>query len=374
MKKNKILFSGYYGHQNLGDDVFCLISRWGAKKYWNEENVSYLSKTGPTNKDFGMDYVLPNKSSNRIMDYFWQYKSIISTKINILAGGSILHSKYNIISPQHLIFFLARLKLRKVGAIGVSIGPFKSEKDYQYIKKQLNFFSFLIIRDKSSYDIAISMNLPYKPVLSSDLAYLLSNVYYKEPIETTNDKKVLGISLCPCKNTISKNLKNEEDRYEKIFKTLKLLCNSNIYFKFFIINGNENGDFEITNNMINKLQLEDSNFEIINYNEDIMQTIHILSSCDAVLSVRLHGAILSSVVNVPSLLVKYHTKCTDYLNDMDIDLKWRIGDINDEPEELKIKIEKLFLTSSKDFYKNKSKLLKLAELNFSQVNLQELIN
>ena len=113
---------------------------------------------------------------------------------------------------------------------------------------------------------------------------------------------------------------------------------------------------------------------MLNYNEDIMQTIHILSSCDAVLSVRLHGAILSSVVNVPSLLVEYHTKCTDYLNDMDIDLKWRIGDINDEPEELKIKIEKLFLTSSEDFYKNKGKLLKLAELNFSQVNLQELIN
>lgn len=41
----KLLFSGYYGHKNAGDDAFIEVITWGAKKYWNNINSKFVSKS-----------------------------------------------------------------------------------------------------------------------------------------------------------------------------------------------------------------------------------------------------------------------------------------------------------------------------------------
>ena len=36
--KMKIVYEGFYGYKNAGDDAFIEVSSWGAEKYWNCKN------------------------------------------------------------------------------------------------------------------------------------------------------------------------------------------------------------------------------------------------------------------------------------------------------------------------------------------------
>ena len=127
----------------MGDDAFGIIATLGVKKYWSKYNSSLLSSTGPTSKDVSINYSLPKKQRFRGEFLLHTFKNIFKSDMLVLAGGSILHSQYKISTINGLIFFLANIGLCKMGAIGVSIGPFKTEEDYRYIKKQLLNFKFL---------------------------------------------------------------------------------------------------------------------------------------------------------------------------------------------------------------------------------------
>lgn len=35
--RSDILFTGYYGQMNTGDDAFVQVASWGASKYWKKK-------------------------------------------------------------------------------------------------------------------------------------------------------------------------------------------------------------------------------------------------------------------------------------------------------------------------------------------------
>ena len=37
--KRQVIFTGYYGNFNTGDDAFCAISAWGADHYWKTNDI-----------------------------------------------------------------------------------------------------------------------------------------------------------------------------------------------------------------------------------------------------------------------------------------------------------------------------------------------
>jgi len=368
MKKDKIIFAGYYGAKNTGDDMFGVIASWGAVHYWNNSNIALLSHIGSSSDSISINFALSKTKYFRGYHTLQSFYKIFKTKYIVLAGGSILHSRHKRISPRSFMFYLSKLKIIKIGAIGVSLGPFSSEKEYKYINDVLKEFKFLVVRDRTSYEIALRMNLPYKPVLGADLAFLLpqimKNIEFKKSPKTT--KKLLGISLCHYERYASKSLENEQRRENKIFKVLnKLKNNQDIKFRFFIINNNTgSGDEKLTNYMIKSLQLTQNRYEIISYNTDTLQTVNYIGECDAMFSVRLHGAIFAASQNIPSLLVEYHNKCTDYLDDIGVSKEWRIGDMESIVEEVVSKIHLLLNMKSNNFYVKRNNLLLAVKKNF----------
>jgi ABC-type branched-subunit amino acid transport system permease subunit len=42
MFKTDILFNGYYGYLNTGDDAFVEVAAWGAAYIWKKSNVRFL--------------------------------------------------------------------------------------------------------------------------------------------------------------------------------------------------------------------------------------------------------------------------------------------------------------------------------------------
>ena len=112
----------------------------------------------------------------------------------ISAGGSTFskHSKYSLKEVALHTGRKANKKL-KLGAIGVSVGPFRSVKDEKETVRYLKEINFLTLRDRRSYDYATSLDLPYKPIEAFDLAALLPEVYHDIDIikKEMNNKKLL---------------------------------------------------------------------------------------------------------------------------------------------------------------------------------------
>lgn len=365
---HKIIFEGYYGAENTGDDLFGLVSTWGSLKYWKKNNTLLMCNKGPISNTIEINYALSKKRYFKGYHLLESYLEILKTNYVILSGGSILHSKHKLISTRSFIFALAKLKIIKVAAIGVSIGPFNSEKDYLYIQEILKEFQFLVLRDKESYKIALEMNLPYNPILGADLAFLIPKMTSnnKQINNSNHSQKIIGVSLCHYERYSSKNFEKEKKRENKIFEVLNKLKNDlTIKFNFFIINGNNiSGDKEITHSFINNLKLNSNQYIVSEYTEDTIKTIEKISTCNVMFSTRLHGAIFAASLNIPSILVEYHKKCTDYLDDIGILEEWRIGDMKGDPSLIVKKLYNLINYQYNDYYPNRTELIKNAEKNF----------
>lgn len=367
--ESEVLFTGYYGQLNTGDDAFVVVANWGAKKYWNKKNNKFLAIEENLPKVRGVKgypFSFPRTYSS-------QSKLLISnTNYLISAGGSTIHSallKNNI--KQLALNEKKKGSNLKIGGIGVSIGPFKTIRDEQAVIEYLKNIDFLAVRDQRSYDFVKNLNLPYKPINSFDLAALLPEIYKNnEKGIIKNDFKTIGVSVCPVESIIGANIKKEEQRNKKTVELLRLLdSKENIYFKFFVINGNTKvGDLELTKEIIAKVQPK--NYEIVQYSKDTNYIWREISECNFVISTRLHAAIFACFSNTPFMLNEYHIKCSDFLNDVGYNVNYRLYD-NDYSvmETVSTIIDILNQNSSYISPLHIKSMMKKSELNFLGIDI-----
>lgn len=370
MIRSDIVFVGFYGQQNTGDDAFVEVASSGASLYWKKENLRFLGISSKLPRT-----IVPVKGyPMRLPKSYEIQKNILikNTDYLISAGGSTIHSKLKPDNPKHIALELKKTnKKLKVGAIGVSIGPFKTVDDEKAVQKYLREIDFIALRDQRSYDYVKSIHVPYEPVNAFDLAALLPEIYNYKKLRVVRQKKIIGISVCR-NESISKTglLSNEERRNKVIIELIKELDrDDDILFKFFIINGNPTiGDLELTKRTI--LEANPKNFEIVNYTRDVQTMWKEVADCDFVVSTRLHAAIFACFANTPFALVEYHTKCTDFLEDVGYDEKYRLFDADFDLQLIRNHILSTIndpsTYQSPKFVEN---MIEKAQLNFSSINL-----
>lgn len=369
--KSEILFAGYYGQLNTGDDAFIEVASWGAEKYWHKVNNIFLAKQENlphTNKEVkGYPFSIPKTYSlqNRLL--------LSSTNYLISAGGSTIHSELaaNNIKRLAIERKLKDLKI-KIGGIGVSIGPFKTLRDEKATIEYLKNIDFLAVRDQASFNFASSLDLPYKTVNAFDLAALLPEIYgINKPPNNFITKKVIGISVCPVESiNNTANIENEYNRNAVIVDLLKVLNQEeNIHFKFFVINGNTRvGDEELTKETIEKVLPR--SYEIIPYTPKTHDVWDEILLCDFVISTRLHAAIFACFSNTPFMLNEYHRKCSDFLENIGYEESYRMFDSEYDPREKANSI--IEIINDKNTYNHPTKtdeMKKLAELNFTGIDI-----
>lgn len=322
--ESEILFTGYYGQMNTGDDAFVEVATWGASKYWGMHNNVFLSryeklpKTQNNIKGYPLNIPKTYKIQNRLL--------LSKAKYLISAGGSTLHSKIQTNNIKSLAVSAKNKGSRiKVGGVGVSIGPFKTVEDEKAVFEYLKKIDFLAVRDKASFDLIKDLNLPYNPINAFDLAALLPEIYNTEQVGRSY-KKTIGISVCPVESIIGGDISKEAKRNENIIELIKKIEKMDeIHFKFFIINGHPYvGDLPLTMQIINQAKIK--SYEIINYNKSTFHTWNEIRGCDFILSTRLHAAIFSCFSDVPFMLNEYHRKCKDFLDDVGYMPEYRLFD------------------------------------------------
>ncbi|QQT53190.1 polysaccharide pyruvyl transferase family protein [Sphingobacterium multivorum] len=371
MIKSDIIFTGFYGQMNTGDDAFVEVASWGAKNFWNKINNRFLAK-----KNMLPNTIVPVKGFPLTMSktYGLQAELLLNnTNTLIFAGGSTIHSKLKGDSIRMKAMNRKLIKgSPKIGAIGVSVGPFKSLEDESAVQSYLKGMDFLAVRDQASFDYVKSLDLPYKPINAFDLAALLPNIYnYKRDIKPIGHKKVIGISVCPYESVQKglniNNEKKRNDMFLELFKEIDHL--DEVHFRFYIINGNEKiGDRKLTFEMISKLALK--SYEVVEYSRDTQSVWESIAGCDFIISTRLHAAIFACFADTPFMLNEYHRKCSDFLDNVDYNEDYRLYDSEYDIKDKALQIIEIINDCNK--YKLPSAtndMKEKAKLNFTKIDL-----
>ena len=325
MIKSDVLFTGYYGQLNTGDDAFVEVAAWGAQKFWDKKQLRFLAvkQRLPKIKTAikGYPFRIPKT-------YEYQQELLLkNSNYLVSAGGSTFQGAVSPKSIKNLSIPLNEKGKLKIGAVGVSIGPFKTKKEEKFYSEYLKRMSFLAVRDQRSYDYVQTLDLPYQPINAFDLAALLPEIYGIPSKVQQQKRKTIGVSVCNYERYTKGDIKNEERRNKEIVILLKELDKElDVDFKFFIINGNPNrGDRELTNETIQKVGFRNQ-VSIQDYNYTTEEVWNQIGLCDFIITTRLHAGIFACFSDTPFMMVEYHKKCTDFLNDVQQPIDYRLND------------------------------------------------
>ncbi|MDM1454779.1 polysaccharide pyruvyl transferase family protein [Myroides odoratimimus] len=368
---SKVIYSGFYGFHNSGDDVFLETTAWATKNLMNDMLPVYFGNSLPELLNPYNEFSKINfKGHDRLLAAF----ELRNAEYFISAGGSTFsrHKKnsYKEIAEYAKQFYNKRLK---TGAIGVSIGPFMSKKDECNVQEYLQKMNFLAVRDRRSYEYVSQLDLPYEPVEAFDLAALLPLVYSEIPFVKDNnfdDKKIIGISVCPVESITDKSKLGKENQRNKNIKELIKALNSlhdNLVFRFFVINGHKNiGDEGLTNQMIKDLGI--SNYEIVPYQNKVYNVWSSIKNCDFMIATRLHAGIIAAYADVPFILNEYHQKCTDFICDIGQNNDLLVGDAEYDLAKVTRNISNILFHKGEYKLSKKEKTQEMSLRNFSFIN------
>lgn len=336
-KKETVVFTGYYGMSNFGDDIFGAVSAWGATTFWDVE----CKILAPRIKGVNADYSVPDwfnrnlyASTNTVGQLsrlgFTLREASRSNQL-IFAGGSIFTSASS--GVMKVIEKIVKKTRLGVSGIGVSIGPFTNNSDALKVKSFIERFDYLSVRDNASYSAVKEFNLDLPVTMAGDLAGAFQTTFDISGDKTQQAQPIIGIGLCNFESFIGQDSDVENKRnLALIAGTIQAAknCDAKV-FVFSLNNHPEFGDDDIARVLCEKLSKEGIEHQLIRNSEHSIEDVwRQIAICDAFLSVRLHGAIVAYLCEVPFALVEYHQKCTDFLEDIGQDDNYKLaGDVND---------------------------------------------
>lgn len=341
----KILFTGYYGFNNFGDDLFGLACVNGLMNSGSDYLPVLLS---PPVNNIDAKFLVPGFLSNLYKDkdfigkflrIFFMIYGCIKYREVVLSGGSVISSggSYHMRLVQ---YYLVRLKICRLSAIGISVGPFDCEKDRKQAKKLINSFRYLCVRDEASVKECESLGIDINVNLFNDLAGcapLPSNA------QISKIDRVMGVSLCRYESVVGGNIEKEKLRNIAIFQGIcDFAIKHNFKVKILILNSNELvGDLEISQRLYDYVSGNGISAELVEYFNPVESLDHI-SACNIFFSVRLHGAISAYLLNIPFVLVEYHQKCKDFLDYIGFDKENRLVGSTADKDAVTNSLEKIF--------------------------------
>lgn len=310
-----ILYTGWYGFQNVGDDSFVYITDWQLKKLYPDAKVLCLS---PQQYGRGVKSVfLASKMSFRayLLSLMWY---IPQSDAVVFSGGTMFKKRYSVFSAEHLIKILCTLFRVKLGTIGVSVGPFPEEANE---KGWISFFKsmrFMSLRDKRSYEWLDKRGID-NITLGFDMAALLPEYCRDNGITLPQqDDSTIGISLCSFatkefQNNVIKSLKDffsKEKRCEKI--------------KLFVFKAGVTGDKPISEKTAQTLRELGYIVEIVDYCSPF-EIIANMKHCKLMICTRLHAGIFSYAFRIPFVMFEYEQKCSDFLDEIHYPEEFRLS-------------------------------------------------
>lgn len=269
-KTKYIAYIGGHGHDNYGDDVMFNI----LAKYLNNEGYKLI-----TIHSYGIE---------KTLKYFRLSGPAFFEKI-ILGGGTLINDMW-----YYKVESLINLDVPII-SLGTGVGScgLEQNKHIDFLKWEsvLNAFEEVNVRGSISKERLLTIGVESNIV--GDLALLNG----KNEVNKASRKKIV-LNLM--------NIKEYNGFWESLIPKLKSLAENGWEIKPLILNPI---DYDYTKAYFEKLNIK-SDFSLV---KDERGFIDIIDSASFSICVRLHGAVLTTLENIPTILFGYRDKCLDFM-------------------------------------------------------------
>lgn len=304
---NKIVLSGYYGFDNIGDEAVLYSIVTMLKKEIPQVQITVLS-----NNPEKTARLYEVESINR-----WDMKSVAkaikASDLLISGGGSLLQ---DVTSSKTIPYYLAIVKMaqfykKKVVFYSQGIGPLNKSFSRWLIKKIVNKVDGIFVRDPASKTLLeeIGVKKPIGVAIDPVLGISL-------PSEVKVNSKTVGIYIRPWQS---------EDQNQKLLSAMKegLLDLIKKGYKLYLIPMHYEQDLDIAKALEAALAIEmrneniaaENQVEVIDKMLSIEEVLSYTASFDFIIGMRLHSLIMAAATLVPMLGLSYDPKVDAFLKE-----------------------------------------------------------
>ncbi|MBU3138160.1 polysaccharide pyruvyl transferase family protein [Clostridium gasigenes] len=374
MKKKKILIYGWFGHENLGDELIlksiiktikdadsnAIINVMGAKPKNIEKYHNGLNNVS-TNVDLRFTSIIRTFKYNP----FKVVKNLLFNDYLVIGSGGAL-SDWNPNSTITLFFMINLFKkvLKKpVILLGVGAGPITKEESKSKFRKILERVDFICLRDRESYDLLESIGLK-NIKLTNDVVYDLNGCFPQNKNESNVDKSKIAIVVTPL---ILSTDKKKKDYIDAMINYILELKKSNVDIKLIPFQYDYDIDF------LKQIQVKTNTDIYEDGKDDIWGILNELNNYDLVVGMRFHAVVTSILLNIPVLPIIYHAKVSSCVKDFELQsVAQSIGDgsnwINVDINTEKMVSDTLKLLDNKE--SEKDRLKNILAYKFKNDNLE----
>jgi polysaccharide pyruvyl transferase CsaB len=315
--KKKAIILGWYGHNNLGDELLLDSVLSFFKPFFNS---FYYQSPSDLRKKNAASFFFHSKRS-----YFYFILMLLKVSTVILGGGTIIRDtgkNSNQLNLKLMLLSISLLLRKNVIFFGSGMGPFHSSKPNFLLRFVLKKATFISFRDLKSFKIMREITDRKGFIVSDPVFYLFRNDI-KNETRIYDKSDFIGFALRPWKNAMIDNEKpNENNNFngeivsflnnlsKKHKRKIKLLC-------FQTENKYDTSDDLYYQSLINKYDCK-FEYEISIIKKDIISIKNDFKSLKFLVGMRLHSLILASIFNIPMMGISYDPKIKSFMHNLSI--------------------------------------------------------
>jgi polysaccharide pyruvyl transferase CsaB len=294
----KIVLSGYYGFNNLGDEAVLAGITSLLKNKNKELKITVLSASPQKTAELYQVNAVSRSSIIQILAVLAEADLFIS------GGGSLLQDVTGSFSvPYYLgLAWLAKMQGTKTVYYAQGAGPLNKSWSRKLTALSLNRFELLGVRDQGSKELLENTGVKKEIELTVDPVFALYDPLANQR-QQIKGKLEVGISVRPW----------SVDYLEELAAGLNQFAHGK-NIKFILFPMHQGSDDQISLALKEKLEAESEIFELP---EQPQKALKSFSQLDLFVGVRLHSLIFALLNQVPLLALSYDPKIEGLLSELD---------------------------------------------------------
>lgn len=319
----KVLISGYYGFNNIGDESILRAVVDNLQDRLENIEITVLSQDPvSTAEKYGVKSV--NRKSMRSI-----IGAVRKSDLLISGGGSLLQ---DVTSKKSILYYLiimwmAQLFRKKVFIYSQGIGPINSTLNRKLTSKTLSKVSGIVVRDEASKEflaeIGVSADkvvVTADPVLRIKRAPLIigEEILRKEGIKINKEQLTVGFAI--------RERKLNSEFVDELCIAMERLIQEN-KAQIVLIPFHFSEDVSVIEEI--EKRLGDKVYSI-KHKYLTNEMLSIIGNMDLLVGVRLHALIHSAIMNVPMIGISYDPKINSFMKSIGMKAMCSIYDFNNQ--------------------------------------------
>lgn len=326
MAAPRIFVSGYYGAQNLGDDLLLIASIAGLRTVFDRPHflvrdhgqTDEISELGSDVEFTGVETVWTRPGTSKALRFI-EYLKAISRIMRtcdwvVFGGGTVFHANRGSRSLllQTLICMTARLHGARIAALGVGVSGISSPLSRALFRTIIASCDLFLVRDKAAMQQCIGT----KARLTSDLAFTLADqLHFPDRDRKNGAQRTVAITVCPQAFDVG----SRSAAVETFRKTVQILLSQGhrVIFIGMLRSDLLENDLTFIQSIVEHFEAEHG-VEIRTpgpKSEEISRAFH---DIDVVVGMRFHALVIAAIFGIPFVGIAHDNKIREISRHFDM--------------------------------------------------------